>query len=94
MSSKRKVFGIVSTEQSKILEESIANMKRLQQIIKRMDYINKKLEEQHDVLFKFMNNTACLYAEGVEFMTRTEIYEQVKIDMKETLTKYLEIKND
>jgi len=31
---------------------------------------------------EFFENCSCLFAEGVEFMTKTEIYEEIKKEVK------------
>ena len=48
----------------------------------RDTYYNTKCELKRCEYYKFFTSVSCLFTEGVEFMTKTEIYDSIKLEWR------------
>lgn len=54
----------------------------------------KGVRQQYDVLESFFDSVTCLFVEGVEFMSKIEIYEATKRDWNKAVIKIRDLKGE
>lgn len=66
---------------NKVIVQLFAESKDDKSWYEYRDELLRRLEER-DKYRAFFESCSCLYAEGAEFMTKTEIYEAIKKEVK------------
>lgn len=73
-----KSFDIIQTWQANNYIHDVQSKATLQCLI--MDALNEQQKVTTDNQGKFINSVGCLFAEGVEFMNKIQIYDAIKKD--------------